>query len=935
MSREKEIAQLRTTLSLDTGNFNKELTSVSKQTTGLKKSFDVANKAIENAEDKVEATTKAISKGEKAMDSMNKKLELQKKRYDDLKSTVDNQSNAYEQLSKELNEAEQELLKLESAENKNVKAIEKQKESIEELKKELNAKTQLLDNNINKLQTYSNNIDKTENDIVGLGNQLGKLKSNLNETADATDEISESAENSRLDEFKDTASEAGVNLDFLELSAKGAALALAVVITKSVISGAINYDKAITDLQITMGLTEKSAKDLYNAVQDISQGGYSIEGISNSVKILEQRFNLSADETKNLAQGMEILNKYGYENKDVVRFMTSAVNDWGMGYEEALDYILTGEQKGLNISEDWMDTLVEYTPILSTLGLTGKDVFALISEGVKATGLDTDKAADMVKEFFLTLTDGSDTSKEAFKDVGINIDTLKNQIDNGSITSAEAMQKVMKAIMKVGDETDQARLLQEIFKGTIEYGSIGVVEAWANMEQGVVNTKGAIDEAKTAFEGSYEASKQDLSNSWNELTTTIGSGTVPALTWVIDLFNDILATVMNLGPLYKNTLALMGNDLSQWSLGAVGKFKEFEIACIEGAIKIAEVLGKDEWASKWKENLEDAKQSHSETVKKIIENEKERTRIESEDEILREQIYGKNKEIHNSNADKIIKKNEEVKQSSKTTNKAIETDTTNSANKVSANTNKMSTDMSTNMNKAKSSAESSMQGVKGAIDNNMDGSLRTVQVQATEMYKGVKTSFLKMSQSAREDGTEMYLGVQTSARKMAESAKSSASDMYRGVTTSTSKMANKAIADWNSIKNTYSKSISGNVTIHKKTISSQESKQSQDLSKLSTPIDMAKFDITPINSERFVTQGQYYSVPTSDKSNYLKQNNISNTDTNNLLKELIKLLSVPPKNNATRIEMPLFLNGREIARAIAPYKKEMDEYDTRNPKFLY
>ena len=558
-----------------------------------------------------------------------------------------------------------------------------------------------------------------------------------------------------------------------------------------------------------------------------------------------------------------------------------------------------------------MDTLVEYTPILSTLGLTGQDVFALISEGVKATGLDTDKAADMVKEFFLTLTDGSDTSKEAFKDVGINIDTLKNQIDNGSITSAEAMQKVMKAIMKVGDETEQARLLQEIFKGTIEYGSIGVVEAWANMEQGVVNTKGAIDEAKTAFEGSYEASKQDLSNSWNELTTTIGSGTVPALTWVIDLFNDILATVMNLGPLYKNTLALMGNDLSQWSLGAVGKFKEFEIACIEGAIKIAEALGKDEWASKWKENLEGAKQSHSETVKKIIENEKERTRIESEDEILREQIYGKNKESHNSNADKIIKKNEEVKQSSKTTNKAIETDTTNSANKVSANTNKMSTDMSTNMNKAKSSAESSMQGVKGAIDNNMDGSLKTVQVQATEMYKGVKTSFFKMSQSAREDGTEMYKGVQTSAQKMADSAKSSASDMYRGVTTSTSRMADKAIGDWNSIRTAYSKPINGKIT--KTTINkTKNEKEDKSINNVKSNFDiMPVDDINLPNISNLRLTGGYF---TSTATSRLELDNESSIlEINKLLKEIIKSLS--KNNNSTTNNITI-----NSAKALSPYE---------------
>ena len=935
MSREQEIAQLRTTLSLDTGDFKKELTSVSKQTTGLKKSFDIANKAIENSEDTIQATTNAIGKGEKALDSMNKKLELQRKRYDDLKSTVDKQTQAYEELTSELNKAEKELEELESAENKNVQAIENQKKAIDDLKKKLQDKAQLIDKNINNLQRYSNDIDRTENDITGLGNQLNSLRSSLEGAADATEEMSSSGEtgSSMIDGFKDVANEAGVNLNFLELSAKGAALALAVVITKSVIDAAGTYDKAITDLQITMGITEDSAKDLYSAIRDIADGGYSIEGISEAVTMLEQRFGLSAKQSEELAKGIDLLNKYGYESKDVVRFMTTAVNDWGMTYEGALDYILKGQQEGLNMSDDWMDTLVEYAPIFSTLGVTGNDAFNLIRTAMQATGVDSDKAADMVKEFMLTLTDGSDASAQAFTDLGLNIDTLKKQIDNGSITSSEAMQKVMKAIMGVGDETEQARLLQEIFKGTIEYGSVGIVEAWSNVGNEVVNTTGTIDAAKEAFEGSYEAAKQDLSNSWNDLTETIGSKCVPALIWVVDVLNTIAITVLNIGPLVGNMLALMGNDVAQWSLGAVGKFQEFQIACIEGAIKIAEALGKDEWAAKWKTNLSSVKEKHSETVDKIIENEKKRTQIESEDQALRDEIYGKDKENHTDAANTIVQNNEKIKKSSGETSKKLETDTSNSANKVSQNANKIGNDMASGLNKAKSSAESAMSGVKGAVDNNMDGSLKTVQVQATEMYKGVKTSFFKMSQSAREDGTEMYLGVQTSARKMASSAKDAATDMYLGVTTSTSRMAQKAIADWNSIRNTYSRGISGNVTIHKTTVSSQETQQAQTLSTLSTPTDVSKLDIMPIDSARFVTQGQYYSVATSNKYN-LNQNNSSNNDTNNLLKELIKLLSVPQKNNSN-IEIPLNLNGREIARAIAPYKQEIDIYDTRNPKFSY
>ena len=895
MSREIEIAQLKTTLSLDTGSFKKQLSSTTKETSNLKKSFDIANKAIENAEDSFEATTKAIGKGEKALDSMNKKLELQKKRYDDLKSTVEKQSGSYNELIEKLNKAEKELEQLENAENKNTEAIKKQKKAIDDLKVKLEDKYDLIQKNINNLQKYSNDIDKTENDITGLTNQLNKLKGSLEDTADATESAFTDNSSSNLDRFKDLANETGVNLDFLELSAKGAALALAVVITKSIIDGAKNYDKAITDLQITMGITEDSAKDLYSAVRNIADGGYSIEGIAEAVKLLEQRFGLSAEESEELAQGIDLLNKYGYENKDVIRFMTSAVNDWQMSYEEALDYILKGQQEGLNMSEDWMDTLVEYTPIFSTLGITGNDAFVLIQQAMQATGVDSDKAADMVKEFFLTLTDGSKTSEEAFDSLGINIDNLKGQIDNGSITSIEAMEKVMKAIMEVGDETEQARLLQEIFKGTIEYGSIGIVEAWSNIGNEVVNTTGTIDAAKEAFEGSYEAAKQDLSNSWNDLTQTIGSNVVPALTWVVDLINGLTITMLNIGPLMKNTLAIMGNDIVQWSLGAVGKFQEFEIACIEGAIKIAEVLGQDKWAAKWKDNLENVKSKHSETVNKIIENENKRAEIEANDQALRDEIYGRDKSNHTNTANTIIQNNQKINKSSSDTNKKLETDSTNAANKVSQNANKISSDMSTNLNKVKTSAETSMSGVKNAVNNNMDGSLKAVQVQATEMYKGVKTSFYKMSQSAREDATEMYLGVQTSANKMAISAKEAATEMYKGVSTSTSRMAQKAIADWNSIRNTYSRGITGNVTVHKKTITSQEAKA---ISELSMP-SIDEMDIMPINTTSYITDGQYYSTPTSGNIS-----NISNLDSRK---------EVTSNKNTTNITLKIenFNNNRD------------------------
>ena len=167
---------------------------------------------------------------------------------------------------------------------------------------------------------------------------------------------------------------------------------------------------------------------------------------------------------------------------------------------------------------------------------------------------------------------------------------------------------------------------------------------------------------------------------------------------------------------------------------------------------------------------------------------------------------------------------------------------------------------------------------------------------------------------------------------MAQSAKQSATDMYKGVTTSTSRMAQKAIADWNSIRNAYSRGINGNVTIHKKTITSQEAQLIQELDTISGP-NLSTLDIMPIDTVRYITEGQYYSVPTSNQENYLTQNSSSSTDI--LLKEVIKLLSSNKSSSKTKIEVPLNLNGKEIARAIAPYSQEIDKYNSRNPKFSY
>ena len=632
MARSEEIAKLTSSLSLDSQSFAKELSNVKKQARNFSKDFDVATKSIENAEDKMDAMTQALQKGERAVESNSKKLEMQNKQYDDLFKKVEKQVKAYEKLKQELKEAEQALSKMNKSDN--IEAYTKQEKAVNDLKKALENKGELIQKNSHKLQQYSTEIDKTVNDMKRLENSMNDIKSSMT-SLDGDNPLEELSDSS--DEANSTISDVISSLVELTGVSKITAAAVVSIFTKGAISGAIEYDDAITNLRISLGLAKEDAKSFYKEIQGIADNGYSLEGATQAATLLQKRFKLSNQETKDLAQSMELLDKMGYDMNDTVRFMTSAVNDWGMTHSEALDMIIAGEQTGMNISQDWLDTLVEYTPILSTFGIEAKDAFMLIDEAINATGMNTDQAADMIKEFFLSLSDGSTTSKDAFKDLGINIDDLKKQIDDGSITSIDAMKKVSKAIMNVGDDTERARLLQEIFKGTVEYGSEGVIEVWANLNDEVINTSGAMDEAKQAYEESYAAMQQDLSNSWKELSQTIGSEVLPALTNVTDFTNNTIKTLSFL----PSAFTFLGNDIANVFEGMRGKFYEFILGIGNGIADFADTIGMNEMADSIRKGCESIDEEHKALSQRIKERNEENEKLNSEFSEHLNEIWGR------------------------------------------------------------------------------------------------------------------------------------------------------------------------------------------------------------------------------------------------------------------------------------------------------
>lgn len=130
---------------------------------------------------------------------------------------------------------------------------------------------------------------------------------------------------------------------------------------------------------------------------------------------------------------------------------------------EAFDLLTRGIQKGLDKSEDLLDTVNEYSTQFRKLGLDGPQAFGLISQAIQAGARDSDTAADALKEFAIRAVDGSKTTVDGFKSIGLSAKDMQDKIAAGGPTAAAALGQVLDGIRNIKDPAERSRVAVELF----------------------------------------------------------------------------------------------------------------------------------------------------------------------------------------------------------------------------------------------------------------------------------------------------------------------------------------------------------------------------------------------------------------------------------------------------------------------------------------
>ena len=314
----------------------------------------------------------------------------------------------------------------------------------------------------------------------------------------------------------------------------------------------------------------------------------------------------TAQETQQIIQQLtSVSDLMGEEIPAVARAAGQAVKTGIAGSAtEAFDLFVAAEQNGLNVSEDFLDTITEYGTQFRKLGLSGPEAVGLINQAVQAGARDTDVAADAIKEFSIRVVDGSDSTKEAFETLGFGADDLAKKFAQGGSVARTAVGDLLGKIREIEDPVEKNKIALALF-GT-QFEDLGDALNQFNLDDAAASlgkVAGAADEAISTMgensAGSIESAKRSIEISTDQISASLANAFGPELAkladWVTTHQPEILGFLGQVADFaFRAADAFLA--FASGSLRALANFAEGAAPLLAMVLdpvgKVAEVFGK-------------------------------------------------------------------------------------------------------------------------------------------------------------------------------------------------------------------------------------------------------------------------------------------------------------------------------------------------------
>lgn len=258
-------------------------------------------------------------------------------------------------------------------------------------------------------------------------------------------------------------------------------------------NGAMKQIQASTDSSIVnMAEMKELSTNLYN-----KNLGEDWNDLATSIASVQSVTKLSGKELEAAtANAIVYRDVWGEEVSESIKTTDTMMRNFGISSTEAYNLLAQGAQKGLNKSDELLDSANEYAPYFNSLGFTANQMFDTFSAGLESGAFNLDKVGDAVKEFNIRAKDGSKETAGAFQALGMDAGKMSQIFARGGPEAQKSFKTVVQAISKVKDPVKQNSIAVSLFGTQAEDLEKNVIKAMGNARSQFDMTKDTMKEVQ-------------------------------------------------------------------------------------------------------------------------------------------------------------------------------------------------------------------------------------------------------------------------------------------------------------------------------------------------------------------------------------------------------------------------------------------------------
>ena len=419
----------------------------------------------------------------------------------------------------------------------------------EEADKKMAEGTQISEENYRNLQRE---IINTQNKLNGLTDELKQFNAQNSNWTKAGKKVQEYGNN--ITKVSEKVDEIGNKVSIASAGAIAGGTAL--------VNSAMNLEDAVAKYVSNTNTAEKETEKYRQVLENINNNNYGegYEDIANSMaQVKMQLKDINEQDLQNITEkAIALRDLFGYDVSESVRAVKAMMDNLNVSADEAFNLIAEGKKQGLDFSNELLDNINEYSVQFGKLGLSAEDMFNIFKSGAENGAFNLDKIGDAVKEFSIRAIDGSNTTIDGFKRIGLNADTMAKKFANGGEEAKQAFIEVVNRLGSMDDKVSQSIAGVDLFGTMWEDLGPTVITSFSKMDNGISKSS---DSMQKSIDQLYNTTKKKAETQLKRLQSLgadFGEEMLPVLEDLIDMAEGFIDKLEGMSDAEKENIVKIG-----------------------------------------------------------------------------------------------------------------------------------------------------------------------------------------------------------------------------------------------------------------------------------------------------------------------------------------------------------------------------------------